>query len=176
MRLLVSPAIFADLQRASSDERTMADLLRSMLPGEAHEALMLLLRHEGCEVVVVPELEAAYLEIEPPAPVLLSCTDCGTMLNAPGEKHRCLLPVPTEALERLAAFEARTAPAPSPRNERFAESHERTLANHAGTFERLAAEAEAAKAAGGVCWACRGKGFVVTVCKVCGGSGKGGEG
>ncbi len=45
---------------------------------------------------------------EPTAPSLaVSCGDCGTMLHQPGEKHRCLLPVPTMALERLAAFEAR---------------------------------------------------------------------
>lgn len=52
---------------------------------------------------------------EPHAPVALSCGDCGTMLNMPGESHRCVLPVPTASLERRAAWEAKQeAPVAAP--------------------------------------------------------------
>jgi hypothetical protein len=65
VRLLLPPATFEEMQRASANDVTMTDLLRAMFAGEAFEALMSLLRSGvKLDVVVMPELDAAYLEIE----------------------------------------------------------------------------------------------------------------
>lgn len=61
MRLLVPPATYAEIQRASGSEGALANLLRAAL-GEAYEPFVALLRAEKCDVVVVQDLDAAYLE------------------------------------------------------------------------------------------------------------------